>query len=78
MVKFASRDELGHDARALFNRNTMDDTRRLEQVEFLCSTKLGEYEIDFSFNRCFSAMIGVHLQTCEGEREEQRTDLHTD
>jgi hypothetical protein len=78
VVKFASRDELCHDARALFKGNTMDDTCRLEQVEFLCPTKLGEDEIDFSFNRCFSVILGVHLQTCGGEREEQRTDLHTD
>jgi hypothetical protein len=61
VVKFASRDELGHDACALFEGNTVDDTCRLEQVEFLCPTKLGEDEIDFSFNRCFSVILGVYL-----------------
>ena len=59
MVKFASRDKLGHDACALFERNTVNDTGRLEQVKFLCPTKLGEDEIDFAFNCCFSVILGV-------------------
>jgi hypothetical protein len=61
MVKFASRDKLGHDACALFEGNTLDDTCRLEQVKFLCPTKLGEDEIDFSFYCCFSVILGVDL-----------------
>ena len=61
MVKFASRDKLGHDACALFEGNTVDDTCRLEQVEFLCPTELGEDEINFSFNCCFPVILNVKL-----------------
>lgn len=69
VVKFASRDKFGHNACALFEGNTMDDTCRLEQVKFLRPTKLGEDEIDFSFNCCFSVILGVDLQTRGGKWE---------
>ena len=56
VVKFAPRDELGHDACALFEVNTMDDPCRLEQVKFFRPTKLGKDKIDFLLNRCFSVV----------------------
>jgi hypothetical protein len=48
MIKFAPSDELCHDARALFEGNTINDTSRLEQVKFLGATELGEDEINFA------------------------------
>ena len=54
MVKFALGDEFGHDACALFEGNTMNDACRLKQVKFFGAAELGEDEIDFAFNGCFS------------------------
>ena len=78
VVKFASRDELGHDACALFEGNTVYDPCRLEQVKFLCPAKLGEDKIDFLFNRCFSVILGIYLQTFGDKGEGQRTGLRMD
>jgi hypothetical protein len=57
MVKFALSDELGHDARALFEGNTRNDTCRLKQVKFLGATELGEDEIDFAFEGSLSGNV---------------------
>lgn len=49
MVEFALSDKLGHDARALIEGHTMDDTCRLKQVEFLGPTELGEDKANLAF-----------------------------
>jgi hypothetical protein len=55
MIKFAPSYELGHDAGALIEGNTLDDTCGLEQVEFLGPAELGENKIDLAFKFCLPA-----------------------
>jgi hypothetical protein len=55
MVKFALGNELGHNACALFKRNTMNDACWLEQVEFLGPAELSKDKIDLAFECCLSA-----------------------
>ena len=55
MVKFALRNELGHNACALFKGNAMNDACWLEQVEFFGPTELSKDEIDLAFEGCLSA-----------------------
>lgn len=55
VVKFTLSNELGHNACALFKGNAMNDTCRLEQVEFFGPTELGKDKIDLAFECCLSA-----------------------
>jgi hypothetical protein len=60
MIEFALGNELGHDACALLKGDALNDARRLEQVEFLGPTELGEDEIDLALKCCLSV---THILT---------------
>jgi len=55
MVEFALGNELGHDACTLLKGDALNDTCRLEQVEFLGPTELSEDKIDLALKCCLSA-----------------------
>ena len=76
MVELALGNELGHDAGALIEGNTMNNTCRFKQVKFLGPAELGEDKIDLAFELCLTAAHIRTLFTPVGSRA--RTGHHMD